>query len=271
MDSQIDMNTGTCRLCLKEKPLLKKSHILSSFFYGDLQGDDNEMYMVSLDEPSGGKKVHTGEFEGGLLCQECDGSVLSKYENYGKAFFFGRGDSKPLPGLQHENQIHPDGKLKSTHIKGVDYSKLKLFLLSVLWRASISSRPFFSQVNLGKHEEAVRQMLLSGNPGSNMDFPSMVSVITDQDNKKIAAGLITPPTRFRVGHCISYQFQIGRLVIMFFVSSFGVPDYIQEVTPNNSGELRVIHIEGEIANRHMKFVLGGQDDLHNHLLHNLPA
>jgi hypothetical protein len=59
---------------------------------------------------------------------------------------------------------------------GADYAKLKLFVLSVVWRASISSNPFFANVNLdAATNDAIKARLLSADPGSVTDFTVRVA------------------------------------------------------------------------------------------------
>ncbi len=53
-----------------------------------------------------------------------------------------------------------------------DYATFKLFHLSVLFRASVSSLSTFQEVNLGAlHEERIRQMLLNEDPGKDWEYP----------------------------------------------------------------------------------------------------
>ncbi|WKZ29360.1 MAG: hypothetical protein QY323_01360 [Patescibacteria group bacterium] len=257
------MQIGKCRLCLQEKELINRSHILSDFFYRDIYGEDHEAYVIPLSSLGTAKKVQTGEFEGGILCQDCDNRILGGYEKYGAAFIFGTQANNVLPNVRAENQVHPDGELKSTHIVNIDYAALKLFLLSLLWRASISTRPFFQHVNLGKYEEEVRQMLLLGDPGTQMKFPCLVNIVTGE-NKDISRELIPTPTKFRTENCIGYLFPIGRMVFRYFVSPTGVPDFINQLAVSEDGKMRVIHLDGKASDKHMKFILG--DALHDHLL-----
>src|SRR5690606_42072385 len=62
-----------------------------------------------------------------LLCAECE-LHISKYENYVANVFNGR------------QAIDASGAGGLIVVKGLDYAKFKLFGLSVLWRAGISTR-----------------------------------------------------------------------------------------------------------------------------------
>jgi hypothetical protein len=47
---------------------------------------------------------------------------------------------------------------------------LKLFFLSLLWRASVSRHFFFRRVTTGPFERELRRMLLTGDPGAPEEF-----------------------------------------------------------------------------------------------------
>ena len=52
-----------------------------------------------------------------------------------------------------------------------DYKKMKLFQLSILWRAAEATGEFFSAVILPTHHrERLRQMLLTENPGADHEY-----------------------------------------------------------------------------------------------------
>jgi hypothetical protein len=50
-------------------------------------------------------------------------------------------------------------------VDGLNYSRMKLFLLSMLWRMGVSNHHFFRGVALGGEERRLRRMLLSNEPG----------------------------------------------------------------------------------------------------------
>ena len=102
------------------------------------------------------KKPSSGEYESGILCQECDNSILGSYETYGHNVIYGGTFKQGKKPICH-NTVEAD--LTILNCRNIDYSKLKLFYLSLLWRASISSRPMFKAVDLGtKYTDRIRQM-----------------------------------------------------------------------------------------------------------------
>tara|TARA_B100000315_G_scaffold8245_1_gene8198 strand:+ start:51617 stop:52018 length:402 start_codon:yes stop_codon:yes gene_type:complete len=103
-----------------------------------------------------------------LLCEQCEGS-LSKYERYVSLILSGQIHIAP----------HRNGKL--VYLEGVDYKQLRLFGLSVLWRASVSSLKIFEQVKLGPHEEILRRMILNEDPGKPDKYPFMLAPVVHHD------------------------------------------------------------------------------------------
>ena len=60
-------------------------------------------------------------------------------------------------------------------ILGIDPSRLRLFFLSLLWRAAVTKRHEFSVVSLPKEElEQLRLMLLNGDPGPLDFYPAQL-------------------------------------------------------------------------------------------------
>ncbi len=51
-----------------------------------------------------------------------------------------------------------------------DKDLIRRFCMSILWRASVSNRPFFDGVNVGVHEPRLRDLILKGEVGDPSDF-----------------------------------------------------------------------------------------------------
>ena len=139
-----------CKLCNSEKNLIKKSHIYSEFLHSDLFDDKHKIFKV--DTSTFGKSKYrpqlpTAIYEGGLMCKECDNELIGRFETYISNLI-----KKNTPEQRAFNVTkHPDKK----HIKisNLDYQKTKSFILSLLWRANITSRPEFKDSSLGPYSE----------------------------------------------------------------------------------------------------------------------
>ena len=71
------------------------------------------------------------------------------------------------------------GRIVGYEYPAYDYAKLKLFFLSVLWRAGASSNQFFNRVDLGPHLDILKNLLLSADPGQPDEYAVILAVFDD--------------------------------------------------------------------------------------------
>lgn len=135
------------------------------------------------------KRTPIGSYDSKILCRDCDNKI-GVYDSYARKF------------VEHSELIpHPSGVGWS--VEGVDQHNLKMFCISYLWRASITSRPEFSGVNLGeKHEEQIRQMIQSDNSGTVNDYTVSLQKFSNTDGK---FGGILFPARLKLVGLTSYE------------------------------------------------------------------
>lgn len=203
-----------CRLCLKEKELLK-SHIIPEFFYKPVYGDPHRLTVVSTG-PCDKIKYEQKGYRERLLCYDCE-QLLSPLEDYGRRVIYGGGETETI---NLENGIK---------VRNIDYKKFKLFQLSLLWRASVSRQEFYIEVNLGpKKEETIRKMLIAQTPGEPHQFGCIMAVLLWEENKPLD-GIILPPKRLHIEGHISFSFVVGGCTWFFVVSrhskDFKLKDY----------------------------------------------
>ena len=160
-----------CRLCLKLNQL-RKSHIIPEFLYEDLYDKNHKMIGIHGQGPKGREIVQKGLREL-LLCDACEQHINGSFEKPFRKLWV---ESCPLPV-----QWHPDYK----HQIRVEYATFKLFHLSVLFRAGISTLPEFEVVSLGPHETKLRQMLLNRDPGPETTYPIAGYAVLHHKTNKI--------------------------------------------------------------------------------------
>jgi hypothetical protein len=154
----------TCRLCQKQKEL-RRSHVFPEFLYKHAYDEKHRYEIASLAGEWLSRNRQSGIWER-LLCDECE-KRLNKLETY---------SSMIIHRLQAIDINATDGGEAYVLGLGVDYKRFKLFLLSLVWRASISSRPPFAGVALGEHEEKLRRMILADDPGEASCYPSILQM-----------------------------------------------------------------------------------------------
>lgn len=225
--------SGICRLCQRERKLCK-SHILPEFLYEPLYDKRFHRYHVLSADPKERNYTRpTGLYEK-LLCEECDRSIIGPWETYAALLLNG--------GTEFEWTRGPHGPI----VHKIDYSKFKLFQMSLLWRCHISTRPEFSEVYLGpKHGERLRQMIRAANPGQAKDYGCIL--IAAPQLTDCIEELILPPVRRRIGGQTCYWMLAGQLFWLFCVSSPRAEPVQSDLFLNMSGTVPIIierkHIE----------------------------
>ena len=125
----------TCSLCGKEKTLLKKSHIIPDFMYDGLYDEKHFISMVRVQDWKKVGKKPTGIYDQNILCEDCDNGIIGKYETYGSKIL--NGGNLPEKDTPKYNIERDERGASKINFKNLDYSKLKLFFLSILWKGHI--------------------------------------------------------------------------------------------------------------------------------------
>ena len=187
-----------CKLCLKNKRLIN-AHIIPLCFFKEIRVGSSESPVEYSSVPGHyPKRSPIGSYDQAILCKECDGNILGLYDRYAcKVLLQSTNDFEPIKD--------PDGRIGGYAILEVDYEKLKLFFLSVLWRASISSRSEFSKVSLGDLEEELRNRILNKNPGDSEVF----SVFIWRFKELIGHKFLLDPYKETIDSALFYRFYLG--------------------------------------------------------------
>lgn len=203
---------GICKLCLLQKGL-RHLHIIPEFCYKPLYDLKHRVIEISLEDSLEENFDLQKGYREYLLCGDCE-NLISKHETYFSNTWY---QQKKLPDRIADELLE---------VNGLDYAKFKLFHLSILWRADISSK--FARVKLGhRHEETLRKMLLNGEPGPEDRYSFFTAVLT-HDNDNIVHSLILKPVRRKSkdGHQI-YVFTFGGCARYYFVSSHSTRNHLQ--------------------------------------------
>jgi len=182
----------SCALCKRNKPLLN-SHIIPEFLYQELYDGLHRFHRISTAPEARNRLLQKGLREP-LLCGDCE-QHFSVWERYASHVLFG---GMSLSGTREESKIR---------IVNLDYAKFKLFQLSILWRAGVSSRPEFRQIRLGPHQERLRAMLLASNPGLPQDYPCLMFIVLNEGRP--IGDLIVEPSWSRLDGHKCYRFVFG--------------------------------------------------------------
>lgn len=160
-----------CQYCGENKQLIK-AHIIPASFFKPLRSDNGDVtYLMTVMQGEFPKKSQTGVYDKTILCRVCE-DQFAQWDEYGfKTLVDGAKQLKPL---------YDQKKLLAFILPQVDIDQLNRFLLSVLWRASVSSQDFYKQVNLGAYQDKIQSILENNTVLGNDEYSLLISRFDDQ-------------------------------------------------------------------------------------------
>jgi len=191
--------------------------------FGPLYDDKHRFFGIS-NNPKKNNRIYQKGLREELLCRQCEGR-LSRYENYARNVFF--GDALTRPARSKVGLVFSD----------VEYKPLKLFLMSLLWRFSVTKIEHYRKIDLGPHQEPLRDMIISDNPGNWLVFPCMITGLLFEGRH--IADFVIPPMQTRFNGQRVWVFVIAGLLFHFFVSNQPPPDRIHGAFLREDGLLHV--------------------------------
>ncbi|MDY7091646.1 MAG: hypothetical protein SX243_01605 [Acidobacteriota bacterium] len=222
-----------CKLCREAKDLAD-SHIVPEFIYKPLY-DEKPRRMLSATSTDEG--VQLGFPQKGireqLLCVDCEQYLNRSFEQKSLATWRTLSGEQPGSRLKLTECTDSQGD-QQLILEGHDYASLKLLLLSILWRASVSSLQTYGDVRLGPHEESIRGMILNQNPGEECEYPVILYILDDEDLRNMP-----PPSQGRMkGHRV-YQFLLARVLVITFVTGHLKQESFFNYALRDSSPLRI--------------------------------
>lgn len=199
--------------------------------YKGIGDDKNRINVISSLNPFGKKQVQSGAYEEYILCADCDNNILSKLERYANNYFY----SQPYRTTNNNfEQITNQHGINVIRCKNIDYTKYKLFLESLLWRASISTHDLFDKFKLmEQQEEKLRFSLINSTPLSEEDFAC--TILTHQDLEDVITDLVfinsTTPRKVSLF--------INQFIYLFHLDISTVDQSVKELYLNKQNEMGI--------------------------------
>ncbi|MCJ7547429.1 MAG: hypothetical protein MUP30_11500 [Deltaproteobacteria bacterium] len=170
-------------------------------------------------------KRSIGMYDDELFCKDCEDKFMI-YDTYAFKILHEQGsDRKPLRDGQ--------GEILGVYYETYDYNKLKLFFMSVLLRAGLSSIFFFKHVKIGPYLGLLKQALDVGQAPAANDFAVFLAYY-DEIKK---GPVMFPPAQQKIGKIKFYHFHIGHVVFYIKVDRRDPPSELQPIILQPSGRL----------------------------------
>lgn len=187
-----------CRLCGNERPLID-AHVIPKSFHRIDPTERHPSRMLTNVPGMYARKLRKGVYDSKIVCEECE-RRFSPWDDYAAELFLEKwADFQP---------IVEGGSHVGFTIPAFDYPKLKLFFISLLWRAHVAGHQMFYQVDVGPHEELLKQSIL----GSDPKDPNHYGIVLQAFDTS-AVGMLNPHPerffgvrfyRFYLAHVIAY-------------------------------------------------------------------
>ncbi len=210
-----------CALCKKDSQL-QRSHVIPEFFFAPLYDEKHRFNLLTV-VPGERDLIQQKGARESLLCLDCE-RRLSRFERYASLVLNGGA-----PGVEAQR----DGAF--IRVRGIDYKKLKIFFLSLIWRAGVASDPFFEKVRLGHHEDKMRRMILVEDAGPFDLYPCVIFGVTMEPG--VVPGLMIQPCREKMWGHTTYHLVLPGIKLVYFVSSHRLGSIEREFFLKEDGSL----------------------------------
>jgi len=167
-----------CKFCGNASPLIN-AHVIPAGFFRRIRQGREPLEVITNSAGEYTKKSPIGEYDNTIVCSNCE-VIWQEWDNYAQQLLA----QEPLNG---RTRYYNNRKICYI-VDNYEYTKLKLFFISMAWRASVSIRKFFRKVSLGQFEHIAKQHIMNGNPGGSEDF----SVVVSKFNHSLAKGTLDP-------------------------------------------------------------------------------
>ena len=213
-----------CRFCGHDKKLVK-AHIIPEGFFRKMRRGKDVPFLLSNSDNAQAKKIPIGIYDRQILCEACE-CLFASWDHYGQEFFARkRRDWRSLS--IHGHPVY--------EIHDYDYASLKLFFVSILWRASVSGQDFFKRVSLGPLEDTAKRLIAEATPGSADDFSVLLAVFDDP----VATPFLSPDLLAWV-QIRYYRFYLGSYVACIKADDRKTPELLHDFILKETPPLYVI-------------------------------
>lgn len=202
-----------CNLCGEVKELCN-AHIIPKAFYYAIRRNNETPSLFYIDQLTYPKKIPVGIYDSTILCSQCDNDI-GKYDDYAAKLL-----------LNNNSDVIDYNGGKFIKIETFDYVKLKLFFLSVIWRASISKNDFFSSIDLGEYDPIIKSVIAKKQLSCDEYFSCILAKYNDD-----LSNCITNPCKMRSKDGVNYyRMRIAEYVLLIKIDKrpfhSGLNEYI---------------------------------------------
>ena len=208
-----------CRLCGQDKKLVR-AHVIPESFFRVLRSGGENPRLISNAANAFPQRAPIGVYDQGILCEECE-RKFGHVDDYGARVLLTR-----FYELFH-SVVHLD-KTVALQARDVDQELLLRFFIATLWRASVSTHPFYSRVELGKYEAQAKGVIDLSQPVRET-FAVVLSYWPTIKTTRNLPHALMDPFREKWDGVNAYRFYFGQVVAYIKVDSRSFPRSLQDL------------------------------------------
>ncbi len=193
------------------------AHIIPESFYQFPKHNRKPSRVIQLGKQPSSWPTTKGEYDPNIVTIEGE-SHFSTWDGYACRFLIQKGQDAVL--------LHDGSSMRAIQISDFDYDKLKMFFISLLWRAGVTSREMFRHVRLGDHESRLRGRILRNDPGDAEDYSVILAVY--QDTPDHGFPMIEPRAE-RLKKIRFYRFYLSHFVALVKCDQRPTPDPLDSI------------------------------------------
>ena len=183
------LNASVCKFCGKEKPLIE-AHIVPRAFMKVMSSPKGPFKSVMKDLRTSPHPAYRPVRSDHVRRMRYH---FSPWENYTARLLY------RIPTRYYERRSPNDFYFL---VPKYDYRQLKLCMLSIFWKMSVSTRPVFAGISAAPHSARLKRMLTTADPGEPNDFATVMLHLTGYFGEGTMLGpqrAIHPTTVFNIG------------------------------------------------------------------------
>jgi hypothetical protein len=231
---------GMCLFCGNAAKLIK-AHVIPEGFFRRVRKNGGLLKQFEGGQYS--KKVPLGVYDSNILCAECE-KRFGDWDNYAQKILI--ADTQNIPFVEWL------GLPVGYNLGPYEYSELKLFFISMVWRASVSKEKFFSKISLGPFEQKARQFIENQNPSTQDDFSVCINVFNP---KVLGANCFLEPYTTRLDGVKYVRFYLGVYFASIKVDQRVAPPALQRFELHPNSDLLMCEEDFSAHQKNMKTVL----------------
>jgi hypothetical protein len=238
------MDNVKCNLCFKKNGSVK-SHVIPKFMFKSIFDEKHKISRIDFTADHRSTTSDTG-YDTKILCKECDTGLLNNYEIYACNTFFKAIEGKRAKKIILTSKEKREG-FERINVSGLDYNKLKLFFLSILWRAHVTTNSFFKSVNIAAYGDQIRLMLQKGIACDDLTFKIVLVKINKNSARPFNA--LIPPRKIKENNNSFYVFYINSYMIFFNISLYNQAPIFKNAYLKETGELELLILSEFLATK----------------------